>query len=240
MAYDAINKCQAVEARGLNIGIDLDDVLANFIDKYIAICNRLHGKPPIGAKPVDWEWSNFGLTRAQQDDAWAEVRQTYNFWDTLGTEEGATRDQLERLDNKHSLFFITARALSTGDSIQRQSCRWLLNNFGIPFPTVLVTVDKGPLAAALKLDYFIDDRPKNVIEIATAVPTCKVFLKNSMHNAGYDSPYCRIPTFDDFAKLIMDGDEWRAIDSPLEVVTVSNTGAYPFLGTIDLNGRVSV
>lgn len=193
-----------------NIGIDLDDVLANFIEKYIAICNRLHGKPPIGTEPIDWEWSNLGMTKEQMDEAWAEVRQTYNFWDSLSKEKGATRDQMEQLDSQHNLYFITARLATTGDSIQHQSCRWLLNEFGLAFPTVLVTYDKGPLAAALKLDYFIDDRPKNVIEIANAVPTCKVFLKNSTHNASYESPYPRIATFDDFVKLVMDGEEWRA------------------------------
>jgi 5'(3')-deoxyribonucleotidase len=50
----------------MRIGIDIDDVLADFIVEYVKIANGLFGKPEVDAQPVDWEWSNFELTKEQQ------------------------------------------------------------------------------------------------------------------------------------------------------------------------------
>jgi hypothetical protein len=69
-----------------------------------------------------------------------------------------------------------------------------------------VGYEKGPLAAALKYDYFIDDRPKNCLDIQKAVPTCKVYLKNSSHNLSFDAEAAgltRVRDFDEFAIIIL-------------------------------------
>ena len=190
----------------LNIGIDIDDVLADFMTEFTTTCNKLHGKPELDAQPVDWEWSNFNLTREEKDTTWSALQGTPNFWTQLKKEPGANFDLMQRLDKEHELSFITARVPSAGDSVRHQTSQWLLNNFGIPFPNVFVTTNKGPLAAALKLDYFIDDRPKNVLEIRAAVPTCKVVLKDSCHNQAFVDPEIpRVKDFDTFAKSILEG-----------------------------------
>jgi 5'(3')-deoxyribonucleotidase len=186
-----------------NIGIDLDDVLADFISAYTEKAHAIYGRPALGTAPIDWEWSNFGLTRDEQNVVWADIARTANFWAYLGVEQGASRDQLLALDYKHNVSYITARVRCHGDSVLKQSCRWLLNKYSIPFPQVLVAYDKGALAAALKLDYFIDDRPKNVLEIKAAVPTCKVFLKDASHNQTFSHPEIpRVKNFDVFASIV--------------------------------------
>jgi 5'(3')-deoxyribonucleotidase len=189
----------------MRIGIDLDDVLADFISMFTAVANAKFGRPELGTKPVDWAWSNFGLSKEEQEEVWGAICSAPNFWERLAVENGASYSSMEKLRSRKDvdLVFITARAVTAGNSVQEQSCRWLLNNFGVPFPTVIVDTNKGPLAAALKLDYFIDDRPKNCWEIQDAVPTCKVFLKNSSHNVNQDlgyRPLERIEDFDAFVK----------------------------------------
>ena len=83
--------------------------------------------------------------------------------------------------------------------------------FGITFPTVIVSNEKGPLANALKYDYFVDDRPKNVYEVKSARPECKVFLADSSHNQDSETTLkCaslqieRIAGFNEFAKLVLE------------------------------------
>lgn len=189
----------------MRIGIDLDDVLVDFISEFTDIAHEMYGRPELGTKPVDWEWSNFGLSKEEQRAVWNRIVGSYNFWEVLSMETGASRRGMKLLlDQKHDLIFITARATTEGRTVQEQSARWLAWYFGINYPTVIVDTNKGPLAAALKLDYFIDDRPKNCIEIKEAVPSCKVFLKNSSHNAAYGAPAWmnRVATFDDFVDVV--------------------------------------
>jgi 5'(3')-deoxyribonucleotidase len=189
------------------IGVDLDDVLVNFTDAYAAVCNKLFGRPEVVCQPVDWEWSNYQLTDEEKSKAWEVVQGTFNFWTTLNVEEGASFQAMENLRSKHDIFFITARVRSVGDSVQHQSCQWLLNNMGVPFPTVIVHHDKAPLASALKLDYFVDDRPKNCLEIKAAVPTCKVFLKDSSHNQDFKNVQNgieRVKDFNEFSRIVME------------------------------------
>jgi 5'(3')-deoxyribonucleotidase len=194
----------------MRVGIDLDDVLADFISEFTEVAHEMYGRPEIGTQPMDWEWSNFGLSKEEQGKVWDRITRTWNFWEKLAVEPGADRISMTRLlEDGHDLVFITARAKTAGRTVQEQACRWLDHNFDLEYPTVIVEKDKGPLAAALKLDYFIDDRPKNCIEIQDAVPTCKVFLKNSSHNVGYDStpgkffvPFIRVKDFNEFVNKV--------------------------------------
>jgi 5'(3')-deoxyribonucleotidase len=189
-----------------NIGIDLDDVLVDFMTMYTCMANEIHGKPPLGTLPIDWEWSNYDLSKAEQDVVWARVAQTENFWESLPVEQGASVALVQELDRLHNLSFITARVKSHGDTVRNQSCRWLEDNFGVNYPQVTVAYDKGALAAALKLDYFIDDRPKNVLEIKNAVPTCVTYIKDSSHNQPFVDPRIpRVKNFDEFARIVLGG-----------------------------------
>ena len=193
----------------MNIGIDLDDCIVNFIDKYVAICNRLFGKPELDAQPIDWEWSNFGLTKEQHSQVWEKVKNTYNFWTDLPQANGVDFSRLYWLSKQHELFFITARVATKGASVRFQSA-WWLNQHSLWCPTVIVSYDKGPLAAALKLDYFIDDRPKNCLEIKKSAPTCKVYVKNSSHNQTFSQPdIIRVQNMNEFMDIVTEDDRER-------------------------------
>lgn len=192
------------------VAFDLDDVLANFIDPFIAINAKIHNRPDlIGQKPVDWEWTNLNLTKEQLDAAWDVVNNTHDFWANLPMETGADPFLVYKVWERTNSVFPTARAYAPGtmgESVAHQSARFLLNNYSIPFPTVIVGNSKGPLAAALKYDYFIDDRPKNVLEVKAARPECQVFLKDSSHNKTFSHPDIpRIPSVNEFCKIILEG-----------------------------------
>jgi hypothetical protein len=148
--------------------------------------------------PIDWAWSNMGWTKEQQDILWQDLHDTTNFW----THE---LDPLPQVDQ------FLVKELANKTDVSFQSAQWLRWNFGILYPTVIVSNEKGPVAAALKYDYFLDDRPKNCYEVKAARPECKVFLCESSHNqdestrkvcAELDIP--RITGFNEFAKMILE------------------------------------
>jgi 5'(3')-deoxyribonucleotidase len=187
------------------IGIDLDDVLADFISEFTQLANAYYGRPAVGTEPVDWEWSNFGLSKEEQAFIWKEIQAIPGFWEKLKIKKGVDPRLVYRMDRNHTVYFPTARVDTAGDSAAKQSAYWLRKNFGIEFPAVFVAYDKGPMATSLKYDYFIDDRPKNCIDIQKALPKCKVYLKDSSHNRTFDAAangFTRVKDFNEFANIL--------------------------------------
>lgn len=187
------------------VGIDVDDVLADFVSEFVRICHELFGTP-LDLKPIDWGWSNFGLTEAQINEAWQRVRATPWFWDKLNVVEGASFKAMQWLmfyGNK--LFFITKRFDTGQVTAENQTAKWLRNAFGITFPIVIANTEKGITAKALDLTHFIDDRPENCTAVLEHVPTCQVFIKTTSHNTNFSHPQItRVGSFDEFAKIVGD------------------------------------
>jgi 5'(3')-deoxyribonucleotidase len=143
-----------------------------------------------------------------QDEVWAEIKSMNNFWMKLGVEPGADWELLQELEKKHVVYYPTARVNTVGYHAGQQSAAWLSQRFGIQCPTVIAAYEKGPLARALKYDFFLDDRPKNCIDIQAALPNCRVFLKDSSHNQDFDAGlngFTRVKDFNEFANIILEG-----------------------------------
>ena len=188
----------------LVVASDLDDVLCDFISKFMDIAYEHFDVDP-KLRPTSWEWDDVNMTAAMVAGTWDIIHSTPNFWEMLGVENGASLPYVSELNRKTRMYFPTARAIVPGRPVEVQSARWLFDNFGLMYPTVVVGNSKGPLAAALKYDYFIDDRPKNCIEVKQASPTTKVFLKNASHNQGVVIPEIpRVKDFDTFAKIVLE------------------------------------
>lgn len=194
-----------LEARKM-VAFDLDDVLADFINPFMMICARLHNRPDlVGLRPSDWEWTNSNLTPEQISSAWDIVNSTDGFWENLPAEDGVDKALVKEVAIRTNTVFPTARAYAPGASVAFQSAMFLRRNFGIMFPTVVVGNSKGPLAAALKYDYFIDDRPKNCIEVKEARPECQVYLRDTSHNQSFGTlvGIPRIPSANEFCEIVL-------------------------------------
>ena len=63
------------------------------------------------------------------------------------------------------MFFITQRPQTAGGTVQRQTHRWLVDH-GFPTPSVIpLSGGRGRAAAALRLDYLVDDTPQNCVDV---------------------------------------------------------------------------
>lgn len=177
----------------LKIGIDLDGVCADFVGAFRKLAQATIGKPADAAPSVDWDFSNWGISDAEMDQLWKQIRATPNFWYTLAPEGGTSA--LLQAYRKHRLFFITTRVPTVGLPVEEQSARWLDANFNIGYPTVLVTKKKGLVAQALELDAFIDDKLSNCDEVFPVVNA--TYLKDTSYNQEA-IPYARVATLDEF------------------------------------------
>ena len=72
------------------------------------------------------------------------------------------------LRHRWEVFFITQRPATAGDTVQRQTQRWLVTQ-GFDLPSVLVIAgSRGAAAAALRLDYHVDDNTGNCLDVMSA------------------------------------------------------------------------
>lgn len=185
----------------MKIGLDIDDVLAEFVPRFRRECRELFGIPEQDIEPTDWGWSNFGLSDAEINAVWRKINNTHNFHESLDRKEDAYG--LSYIQGRNTLFFLTTRRQTKGDPVEVQTYRWLQAKFEIAHPTVLVSAKKPELAAALELDVFIDDKPETCEAVKLARPECQVFLRNSSHNVSHKESegIIRVGSFSEFRKL---------------------------------------
>ena len=171
----------------LRIGFDMDGVLADFASAFRAAEVRLYGpRPGIAAgtpeaeeeeqeqRPSDGEPTEVKSSeltprelKRRRDTVWRAIQATENFWETLSpmSEGAVARIQDMMLRHRWEVFFITQRPGTDGDTVQRQTQRWLVKQ-GFELPSVLVLGgSRGAAAQALRLNYHVDDSPQNCIDV---------------------------------------------------------------------------
>jgi hypothetical protein len=187
-------------AKRYNVGIDIDGVLADFTGfARRELQNLFAGRPDDTLVQTGWAFDSLGITREEENIFWRKVDNTTNWWLYLRTLPDT--NALPEIVRNHRTIFITNRKDGTGWPIEMQSAEWLFNFYGISNPMVVISSDKGPVAKGLDLDYYIDDRPKNVDEVLAEHPKCRTYIQTQSYNvnAEYD---LRVSSFNEFAAII--------------------------------------
>jgi hypothetical protein len=107
------------------------------------------------------------MTARQQRRLWRHVEAIENFWETLTEIEPGVIARLAAIatDRKWEVIFLTKRPESAGATAQVQTQRWLKAK-GFVLPSVYVVQgSRGLIAGALGLDFVVDDRPENCLDI---------------------------------------------------------------------------
>lgn len=177
----------------LRIGFDVDGVIADFASAYHDVEIRLFGATPGSLHSDDPEQEEETEHRpaaedgagppAQPDDGteqasrrafgrradaiWAAIRTTPDFWMSLKPIDPQAVRRIHEMMLRHGweVFFITQRPASAGDTVQRQTQRWLAEQ-GFDLPSVIVVRgSRGATARALALDYHVDDRLQHCMDV---------------------------------------------------------------------------
>ena len=156
----------------LRVGFDMDGVLADFLNAFRDMEARLFG-PDEDLQPedpeVEEERQERGLveTRERHRAIWREIEGTVDFWTTLMPLGTGAIPRLHALATAHGweVFFITQRPQTAGDTVQRQTARWLAAR-GFDLPSVIVIgSSRGAAVRALRIDYHVDDSPQHCLDV---------------------------------------------------------------------------
>jgi len=174
----------------------MDGTLADLSSAYAAVEERLFGaadeeaKHPAPEVREQEQQTAAAAAAAQADTApritttrsreqvWRTIEATPDFWTTLKPlEDGAVRRLYELASElKWEVFFITQRPATAGGTVQRQTHKWLVEQ-GFQTPSVIpLSGGRGKAAAALRLDYLVDDTPQNCMDVLSDSSTRAILL----------------------------------------------------------------
>ena len=108
------------------------------------------------------------LKPRQERRLWERVESIENFWESLAEIEPGVVARLHALaaERRWEVVFLTKRPATAGATAQVQTQRWL-DARGFTLPSVYVVQgSRGRIAAALALDFVIDDRPENCLDVS--------------------------------------------------------------------------
>jgi hypothetical protein len=187
----------------------MDGVLADFAAAYSECELRLFGPGGIHTRPGDPETQPVddaaadpvrhhegdrnvphpSELRRRRDVVWQAIEDTPDFWTTLKPMEDTAVARIHALALQHrwEVFFLTQRPATRGETVQRQTQRWLVRH-GFDLPAVLmIPGSRGAAAGALRLDYHVDDSPRNCIDIKSQSPAKPLLVVDGSDEATIQS-----------------------------------------------------
>lgn len=193
----------------MRVGLDIDGVLADFNQAYVATVIDVTGKDlfpgPYGTFDITtWNYpESYGYTATEVSKVWALIKESEGFWVNLRPYKEVQRIYQRLYDitcgaELHDVYFITSRP---GKSSKIQTEAWLAGGMQIQIPTVLISSDKGACARALNLDLYIDDRTENCADVVALSPRTRCFMLARTWNEHVDSVE-RVSTLDEFFAMI--------------------------------------
>ena len=166
----------------LRVGFDMDGVVADFASVFRDIECDLFGADTTDPTPTAPEEekeqtpdraTNPAVSKQASDRrrraVWDRIRATPDFWTTLKPTDpvAVRRLHAQMLRCGWEVVFITQRPSTAGETVQRQTQRWLVQQ-GFDMPSVVVIAgSRGAAINALRLTHHVDDSPQNCVDVKT-------------------------------------------------------------------------
>lgn len=141
-------------------------------------------EPPEGEPP-----KASTMTSRQERRLWRHIGTVENFWESLKEIEPGAVARLANIaaERRWEVIFLTKRPGTNGATAQVQSQRWLVSK-GFKLPSVYVVQgSRGVIARALDLDFVIDDRPENCLDVVVDSKARAILVWRDVHGPTADS-----------------------------------------------------
>ena len=169
----------------------MDGVLADFAGAFQSVETDLFGPAttlPVEQPEEEEERQEKGIvqSRARRDAVWKEIQSRTDFWLSLKPMETGAVARLHQLSLAHrwEVFFITQRPATAGETVQRQTQRWLAAQ-GFEFPSVLSLAGaRGAAIRSLRIDYHVDDSAQNCLDVIADATAKTILVAADLQAAG--------------------------------------------------------
>ena len=181
----------------MNIGIDVDGVLYRWHESLYRYFCEFKG---YNGTMYDF-WLRFVHNQPMEFwDYYISIPLLY--WDTTPRDDVLIN--LPKIAKLHTIYYITARP-TEAEYITRK----FFDYFELPFKENLVfSKEKETYCRLYKLDYFLDDQPKNLDAVSGV--TNAVLFRN-VHNIPVQDSYRNVGTFREFFELIKEDKRAKLI-----------------------------
>ncbi|MBQ3494911.1 MAG: HAD hydrolase-like protein [Clostridia bacterium] len=189
----------------MNIGIDIDDTLSTLFKLKIKFVKKY-------CKQKNWKYK-FKSSESSffsQMFEWPSEEDFKMFWNekmdtmlSIAPLRKGVVNVLNKLKKQgHKLIIITARSEADHKKPYEMSYDWLTKN-KIPFDKLFVGhLNKSHICLDEKIDIFIDDYPKNIIEVGEI--GVETILIEAPHNKNFDGETQRAKNWKQIYKLIQE------------------------------------
>ena len=195
-------KCRSdLASTSLDIGVDLDGVVYDFVQALRHYIHQVTGRPLASMGPAtSWHFyaDNWGLSLDQFLEFFHAGVAAGSIFATGVPFPGVVTGLRALLDAGHRVHVVTDRASMGPAGKAEQSTRAWLADAGVPYTTLTLTGDK----TSVPTDVFIEDRP----EFFTALSEAGVltYLRSHTYNAHVQcSPCRRVPDFATFVARVL-------------------------------------
>lgn len=186
----------------MRVMFDLDGVLADWILAFTALANQIQpGCIPVwqGDECPHWLGREHFTPPEMYDEAWRVLLDTPCWWETVPPL--VSKDVFQRVNRlcmSQEVYFITDRHHNRGGAL-KQTANWLTAQ-GISWPFVVLTGEKWEACRVLKIDFSLEDRWENALDITTNSPRTRSFLLDRLYNRERVGP--RVKTVRDFVDFV--------------------------------------
>ena len=182
------------------VGLDIDDVVADFIEPFLRVVEKKLGNGPIHMDSIT-DLSFKEHPYLSEEAVWKcmeEVSYDPAFWRNLAPLISPQEwQELDRLSRKGELVFVTHRYERETYSIHEVTCEWLKEH-GVSSPIVRFTQEcKSDLVQELGVALFMDDRHENCAAVAEKTAAV-VLMPHRLYNQSFSHPRVkRVQNFKD-------------------------------------------
>lgn len=185
--------------------LDIDGVLADFILGFTTLLSK-HREDITPYNTYEQRQWDFAYPKEVTRQGWTLVDESLGrFWSTLPVLATADEKQLVRdLSQQHEVYFVTSRP---GGRLTRVATEnWLVNNFGLHNPSVILCNEKGAFVDAAAIDFALDDKPENVATMDTAGTKAYMLTRRYNKDARYGSrDFDRVASIQEFVNVVNRG-----------------------------------
>jgi len=151
----------------MNIGIDIDDVTAEFMSEFLKHFNKKYGTDHVKEELKQFNClEQLNITRDEFDQIWFNMMINHEFY-YLKPVVGA-RVAIDKISEENQIIFLTNRMMAC------DTVKWLELN-QIQYDYVFCVKNKNYVIKYVPLDVYIDDRPKYIKEVSEGGVKCIVF-----------------------------------------------------------------